>query len=328
MINSRIILSAVCGAIGIVIGYLCANVSFGDGNSKGDITKVSKFNKSVVSPQAQAFQEKIMNNPEAFSKTKSSLVVLYTRMNDFNNLVCLAKESSAGIDALAPSLAEMENISILAENAKNTAIDAVSSFKAMTDGEKGSAGDYETASKNLSLAFFMIGRQINVGKDFVKAVDSYLEGKSIDDNLSLAAVRDLWAGYCASQAFLDGDSEELEFWASAKQLVTDDVVSALEAVDQTGAALAVLENNDAVLGLAGLGHGGYARQDGADDQFLAGVTEVMTRAGDDDQNMTDSVIQGIDVVGYTEQLQQLFIRVDQLRGQVGGEEKDTDSLFY
>lgn len=250
MKNSKIILTVVGVLVGFGLGYLCANVSFGENNGKGDITKVSKYSKTVVSPQASAFQEKIMNDPEAFKQAQASLIVVGTRMRDFDKLVDFAKQSCAGIEELAPALAKIEKVSTLSANAKNAALAASESFNAMVDGVKGSAADFETASQNLSLAFLMVDRQLSVGKDFVASVDAYLKDKDVKDNFSLATTRDLWAGYCAGQAIIDGDNAELEFWSNQKTLISKSVLADIDSVDQMGCIFNNEMNFASILGVA------------------------------------------------------------------------------
>lgn len=214
--------------IGFGLGYACANIPFGRDNSKGDITKVSRFSKNTVSPQASAYQEKIMNDPEAMEQAKASLSLLSTRMEDFDNLVGFAMKSCQGNEYLASSLEEMKSLSSLSANAKNAALAASESFDDMVNGKKGAANDFETASHNLILAYLMVDRQAETGKDFVQAVDEYMKGRKVLDNFDLATTRDLWASYLATQAYINDDNKEMKYWTDRKALLTEsDVLAAL-----------------------------------------------------------------------------------------------------
>jgi|GEM_PF-2241066 hypothetical protein len=222
--SSKVIVSVILLLAGFGLGYLCANVSTTGSNGKGDITKVSKYSKNVVSPQASAFQEKIMNDPAELQRAKASLTLLGSRMTEFDNLVDMSVISCEGIAELAPSVSKLTSIRSLSDNAKKTALDAIDAFNSMVAGTKNSASDYESASQKLSLAYMMVDRQITVGKEFVTDVDSYLKGKNVEDNMELALSRDLWAGYCAGEAVLNGDKDEFAYWTKKEALVTTDAL--------------------------------------------------------------------------------------------------------
>ena len=244
---------------GFGLGYVCADIATGDENGKGDITKVSKYSKNVVSPQASAFQEQILNDPQVYDQTRASLVVLSSRMNDFDNLVDIAVKSGNGIDELAPAIAQIKRISDLSANAKNAAVAAADSFNGMIEGKKASASDYETASRNLTLAYLMVDRQLNVGKEYVSSVDAYLKGRKIEDNLDLALSRDLWAGYCAGQAVLNNDKDDLAYWSGKNAIVNTDVlanvgtninmVGLLSNQEEIVKVLGLVADNNSLLGL-------------------------------------------------------------------------------
>ena len=66
----------------------------------------------------------------------------------------------------------------------------------------------------------MVDRQISVGKQYVCDVDAFLRGKDVEDYKELALARDLWAGYCAGEARLTNDDEELAYWSKQQNLLT------------------------------------------------------------------------------------------------------------
>lgn len=224
--NSKIAFGVLMGlVVGMVIGICIPDVNVSEGMGKGDIAKVSKYNKSMVSPAVSAFQEKMLNNPEELQKTAASLAVLNMRMDEFDKLVDIAVEAASSNDDLVESVEKLMNIKKLSLNAKNAGEEAVRSFSSVIDGEnKGSANDYEQASQNLALAYMLVDRQTNVGKQFVTDVDTFLKGKDIDEYYALAVARDLWAGYCAGEAVLNNDKEELAYWQKKSDLISGEAL--------------------------------------------------------------------------------------------------------
>ena len=217
-------------AIGMCAGYILPENAVGE-NGSGDISKVSKFSKVTVSPQASAYQEKIMNDPEALEQAYASLTVMCARMDDFKTLVDFAISSSEGIGQLSCAVARLETARTLAQNASDAAHQAVSSFALMKDGaSRTSASDYESASQNLSLAYMMVDRQVSIGKEYVAAVDSYMKDRKVEDNVALSYARDLWAGYCAGQAVLNNDSDALSYWVGRDALIDSGNLAQVEAL--------------------------------------------------------------------------------------------------
>lgn len=221
----KVLLGLIAGlAVGFVAGLYVPTPTSGSG--KGDISKVSKYSKNVVTPSQSAFQEKIMNDPSELKKTAASLTILNSRMSEFDKLVDIAVASSGNIQELNESVGKLQKVQKLAKNAKAASEQAVSSFDAMVGGDTKTNG-YEQASQNLALAYLMVDRQLSVGKEYVSDVDSYMRGKKVEDNVALALSRDLWVGYCAGEAVLDGDSEAIAYWKDRKVIVEPSLLSAI-----------------------------------------------------------------------------------------------------
>lgn len=214
-----IALAAVIGfLVGGVAGFFFSGAEMAPDLSQGDISKVSKFSKNVVSPAMSAFQEKITSNPEELEKATVSLTVLTSRMTEFDELVKIAAAASEGNEELAASLKDLQSVRQLAANARTSGNQALEALNAIAEGKKSSV-DYEQASQNLALAFMMVDRQISVGKQYVCDVDAFLRGKDVEDYKELALARDLWAGYCAGEAVLTNDDEELAYWSKQQSLL-------------------------------------------------------------------------------------------------------------
>ena len=221
--NFKLALAAVAGlVVGGAAGFFFQGAAADADSAKGDIAKVSKFSKSVVSPTMSAFQEKITSNPEELEKATTSLTILTSRMTEFEELVKVAAAATEGNEELAASLEKLTRVKELAANAHTSGTQALEALNAIAEGKKTSV-DYEQASQNLALAFMMVDRQISVGKQYVCDVDAFLRGKEIEDYMGLALARDLWAGYCAGEAVLTDDRDELAYWKEQQNLLTSDM---------------------------------------------------------------------------------------------------------
>lgn len=209
--------------IGCLLGFFLPSVkvTVTADSAKGDITKVSKFNRNVVSPAMSAFQERVTGNPEEMKKARATLTVLTSRMVEFDELVTVATVAAEGREELASSLKELQKVKQLAANARANGLQALEALDAISEGKKPSC-DYEQAARNLSLAFLMVDRQTNVGKRFVNEADAYLRGRDINDCRDLAFARDLWAGYCTGEAVLNDDKEEMAYWNGKKDILATD----------------------------------------------------------------------------------------------------------
>ena len=211
----------ICLVLAVLAGFgLCLLVSGLDaeyGLLSGDVSMSSAFRKPAASPEMNAFREKVTNDTTEFNKALESLSVLTSLMAEFDELVTVASVASEGNGELASSLEQMVKIRRIAADARDSGVMALESLEAIAAGKKSSI-DYERASQNLSLAFLMVDRQKSVGRQFVFDVDAFLQGKDAAEYKDLAYARDRWAGYCARQAVLNGDKEEIEYWSSTGML--------------------------------------------------------------------------------------------------------------
>ena len=250
--NFKLALATIIGFVaGGVAGFFFSGAEIAPNLAQGDISKVSKFNRNVVSPAMSAFQEKITSNPEELEKATFSLTVLTSRMTEFDELVKIAAAASEGKEELAASLKDLLSVKQLAANARTSGNQALEALNAIAEGKKSSV-DYEQASQNLALAFMMVDRQISVGKQYVCDVDAFLRGKDVEDYRELALARDLWAGYCAGEARLTNNDEELAYWSKQQSLLTSDsdVLAASQTLDKLGKiALKQCLDIDSAIGL-------------------------------------------------------------------------------
>ena len=196
--------------LGFGLCFLLKGVVAESGFLSGDISK-AESKGSEMSPAMSAFQEKVANDSTEFNKALASLTMLTSLMDEFDKLVSIASTASEGNEALASSVGQLLKIKQIASNARDNGVMALESLNAIAEGKKSSV-NYELASQNLSLAFLMVDRQVNVGKQYVCDVDEFLRGKEVSEYKDLASARDLWAGYCAREAALNKDGKEIDYW--------------------------------------------------------------------------------------------------------------------
>ncbi len=224
--------------VALLVGYLVGaflGLPTTSGVGQGNISKVSKFHMSSVSPAMSAFQERIQNDSTEMAKAALSLTVLSSRMNEFSELVSIAVEVADNNKELESEVEALKTVQRIADNAVNAGKIALNSFDDVASGAKNnSVSEYEQASQNLTVAYLMVDRQVQVGKQFVTAVDKYLKDKSIEDNITLATVRDLWASYCAGSAVLNSDKEELKYWENQNnKLSYEQISSSLDSLNNS-----------------------------------------------------------------------------------------------
>ena len=204
-----LVLAAVAG---FGLSFLLRGLVAESGFSSGDISKASQSRDGALSPAMSAFREKVANDSTEFNKAVASLTMLTSLMEEFDELVGIASAASEGKDELAASVEQLLRIQQIACNARDNGAMALESLNAMAEGRKSSI-NYELASRTLSLAFLMVDRQVNVGKQYVCDVDAFLQGKDVAEYGDLASARDLWAGYCAREAALNRDGQEIDYWS-------------------------------------------------------------------------------------------------------------------
>lgn len=239
--------------IGIVFGYVIGaflGLPTTSGNAgQGNISKVSKYHSVAVNPAMSAFQEKLQNDSTELAKTTLSLTVLTSRMNEFSELVNIASDAADGNEALKAEIETLKTVQRIADNAVNAGRMAVSSIDGMVAGTSpSSANEYEQASQNLTVAYLMVDRQMQVAKHFVAAVDDFFKKNSVEQNVNLAAARDLWASYCEGNAVINNDEEELSYWQKKNSSLSGEQVNSVLDSIGNNKLIASLQM-DAMLGL-------------------------------------------------------------------------------
>lgn len=247
-----ILIAVVALFVGYFIGAYLNVSDFSSAMAGGNITKANKFYKGIVNPELDAYKEKLMNDSTELQKAAVCLSVLSSRMTEFSGLVDIAMDAAADKEELASQIETLKRIQTLSANVKLAGDEAVNSFNAMVSGEENRGSlSYDQASRNLMLANMMVDRQIKVGKEFVVAVDNYFKNNKVEGNEKLAAARDLWAGYCAGNAVLNADEQELAYWSKKEQILSrNQLATVIIAQQEVLPAQVVVFNQEIVSAIA------------------------------------------------------------------------------
>jgi len=232
------ILVIVALVIGFFAGVFIGVPIISNSAGLGDVSKVNLFRKSTDSTFVSAFEQKLKNDTVAFNNESAFVQLLSSRMFDFANLVEYTVIAAGDNKQLSEEVNALKNVKELSENALQAAKVAFASLEYLSTGEKTElATGYEQASKNLFVAYLLIDRQVQLGKQFVAAADKYLKGKSAEDVPDLAFVRDLWVNYCGESAWLNGDKLELEYWENKTAIASSKIVD--KGIEKLGAGARV-----------------------------------------------------------------------------------------
>lgn len=226
---------------GYLLGSTVGDLSNGRNKRKGNDSQLS--GAKSLSSAAISYQEKIMSSEEEFYKASASLYLLSSRINDFKDLVNSAIGASMDRVGLEDAIKELTAVRPLTERAKRASDRAMQSFESISKGSRNTyAVNYEIAAKDISIAYLMIDHQSTVGKHFVQAVDDYLQDKDKDSEMELAAIRDLWADFCASGAIINDDAEEIVFWKNRGKLLPDSVINKTLTPTDLGHIQSIIDN--------------------------------------------------------------------------------------
>lgn len=188
------VLSAIALILSFGLGFLCANIQFNKENGQGDILKISRRGRAEALAQATPM-EILINNPEEFQKTQTSLVKLNSRLKDFDNLVVLAVKSGKDIDALYPMISKVKELSRQSAEAKSNAQEALDALNRISMGERLSSDEFSRVMRNISVAYLMVDRQVSACKEYVATLDKFLKGKDPVVYSELITSRNVWASY-------------------------------------------------------------------------------------------------------------------------------------
>ena len=216
-----VVAAVVAYALGAVIGFPPVAGDL----SKGDIAKVSRYSRNVVSPALSLVQEKLQADTSYRTQTLDMFTVVSARLSGFESLCELSLQATEGLDEFDAINTKLQANIPTAQNAALRGEEMVQALNDLVAGKK--VDNFEQLSNNIVISYLLVDKEVSLGKTFVELADARLE-KANDDKL--AFVRDMWMDYCAIDAVLNGDQAETEYWSSKDYVLSSEQMSAFYSV--------------------------------------------------------------------------------------------------
>lgn len=209
--NSNFVIYLVAAAIvGFGASFLFAAADFQNGLGSGDISKASRYNNVKEDPDVAVIVEKLQNDTAFFNQSKASIEFLRERVS---SLAALSEETAklcGDIPALNSNVSAMNSLSVKAHNT-SIAFESVSDeLERIADGKESPA--YEQTTNNAYIGFQKVENQLDAAKAFVESANDYLSDKDIEKNEELAGMVALWSVYCAQDAAMMEDKDNMKYW--------------------------------------------------------------------------------------------------------------------
>lgn len=213
-----------------LLGWLIGIPGFPLEGIEGNISKANKFRSNVISAQSELIAEKIQSDTQFAQQTLTSLSLVSVRANEFKTIVDLASKASSVIEPLKEAHLPMEGLRPISENASFNSSVALIAVRAALEGKD---VELEQPLNKALLSYMLLNNSNATVKKWVEASTSFLKGKDINKYSDLAFAIDQWKSYCALEAALNSDSDELSYWSSLESLLNE---------EQIGHALAAMQN--------------------------------------------------------------------------------------
>lgn len=209
--------------LAIVAGFsFCALYMSGSDQTdllNGDISKASRYNNVKEDPEMAVIVEKLQNDTVFFNQTMQSVQFLKERVTSLASLSEETAKICGDIPELSSNVPAMNSISAKAYNT-SAMFDVVGNeLEGIASGKKSS--EYEQAANTAFVGFQKIENRLDAGKAFVESAGNYLSEKNVEENEDLAGLVALWSVYCAQNAALMENENDLKYWGD--KLTTDDV---------------------------------------------------------------------------------------------------------
>lgn len=210
-------------ALAIVAGFsFCALYMSGSDQTdllNGDISKASRYNNVKEDPEMAVIVEKLQNDTVFFNQTMQSVQFLKERVTSLASLSEETAKICGDIPELSSNVPAMNSISAKAYNT-SAMFDVVGNeLEGIASGKKSS--EYEQAANIAFVGFQKIENRLDAGKAFVESAGNYLSEKNVEENEDLAGLVALWSVFCAQNAALMENENDLKYWGD--KLTTDDV---------------------------------------------------------------------------------------------------------
>lgn len=187
---------------GAMIGY--PNVD--SEQLKGDISKAKAF-KDIDNTEIEAAKELLASDTTYQNQMAISAMIISSRIAEMDSMVLATVKATEGIKELEDLNKAMVVMSKRTANARNTYNAFLAEADKVVKGEK--SADYEQASNNAMVAYTMLENSLNDGPQIVGLLMQYLEK---NNDAELSKVTGQWMYYCASDAVLGGDKEDIAYW--------------------------------------------------------------------------------------------------------------------
>lgn len=212
-----VVASIAAYALGAIIGF----PQVANDLSKGDVAKVSRYSRNVVSPALSLVQEKLQVDESYRKQTLDMFNVISARLSGFQGLCELSTQATEGLSEFDAINAKLQANIPTAQNAALRGEEMLQALNDLVAGKK--VDNFEQLSNNIVISYLIIDKEVSLGKSFVELADAHLNKENND---KLAFVRDMWMDYCAVDAYLNGDQSEADYWSKKDYFLTPEQMSA------------------------------------------------------------------------------------------------------
>lgn len=204
-VKSGIFMAAIA-VVFYIIGGLVGWPSSSNG-LLGDVGKAKKYNKSVVTIDADALQEKMQADSVYRNEMLAAAGTMQIHADQFCALLEVSQQACADKKEFAKSLAAFEQVKQTALNAQEAIGQFVSDMNDLSQGKK--VRGFEQDYNNAVLAFNMLQKCSSTAQQFVTDADQLLQQDLSADQQTLAALRNDWSLYMMATYVMNGDKLQL-----------------------------------------------------------------------------------------------------------------------
>lgn len=205
---------AIYLALAAVVGFGAATLFFKSDFQKsllnGDISKANVYSNQKEDPALTVLEERLQHDEDLYNTTKTVYDIIGNRVSSLEDLTEKTIEICADMPEFKKAIKDIVSLNAKAFNTKQFVMHVNFGLNNMAEGKK--AVGFEQASNNVYVGFKKIENQLAIGKAFVNVANSYLENsdnKKCDEIANLVAE---WSIFCAQDAYLNGNSEEVTYW--------------------------------------------------------------------------------------------------------------------
>lgn len=211
--------SLTYAVLALVVGYILGSIVGIPGIDKnqtcGDVNTVNTYNEILTSPDYMAFQKEYCSDSEVQARTRTTLMIINSRITEFNAAALMAESIANGNAAMAEAV---KAIKATSKQNSEAAIALKEAFVALDNLENGQKVNLKKALAQAQKAYDVLDIQTKAAKAFVQAADANIDHVTTE-NAILASIRDLLAGHSAVNATLVQNDAEIDYWQNINSLV-------------------------------------------------------------------------------------------------------------